>query len=250
MAKEYLERDLRMATERGYDSHYARAELGRLATSVGDFPTAQAYLEHSLQRSRESNSVFKECVALGNFSWLAQFQNDYQGALAMCQQALGLAQAMEDHYLEFDVRIMLGNSLLGLGLVAEAGQAYQAALKVYQLPDPKSLSIEPLAGLARVALASGDLAQALEHVGAILAYLEDGGTVDGTLEPLQIYLTCYQVLYAAGDPRAERVLTTAHTLLQERAAKLPDESTRRMFLQNVPYHREIVAAWAETHVQL
>jgi hypothetical protein len=37
--------------------------------------------------------------------------------------------------------------------------------------------------------------------------------------------------------------------MQERAAKLPDERTRRMFLQNVPYHRELAAAWAETQRQ-
>jgi hypothetical protein len=186
-----------------------------------------------------------ECVALCNFSWLAQFQNDYQGALTMCQQALDLAQAMEDRYLEFDIRIMLGNTLLGLGRAAEAGQEYQVALNVYQVPDPTLIATEPMAGLARVALADGDIAQALAHVESILTYLEGGGTLNGTLEPLRIYLTCYQVLRAAGDPRAERVLTTAYALLQERAAKLPNEPTRLMFLQNVPYHREIVAAWKQ-----
>jgi hypothetical protein len=31
--------------------------------------------------------------------------------------------------------------------------------------------------------------------------------------------------------------------MQERAARMPDPATRRMYLENVPYHREIVAVW-------
>ena len=249
MAKHYLERDLRMATERGYNSMYAQAELGWLAASVGDFPTAQAYLEDSLEKSRKQGSIFIESVALLNSSWPAQLQGDYQGALTLGQQALGLAQSMEDRYLEFDVRIMLGNSLLGLGRAVEAGAEYQAALRVYQLPDPTMIAIEPVAGLARVALAEGDIAQALRHVENIVAYLERGGTVNGTNEPLRIYLTCYQVLRASNDPRAERVLTTGYRLLQERVAKLPEERLRHTYVENVPYHRELVAAWAEMQGQ-
>jgi hypothetical protein len=39
----------------------------------------------------------------------------------------------------------------------------------------------------------------------------------------------------------------AYQALQERAATIPYESTRRMFLHNVPYHREIVATWEQHH---
>jgi hypothetical protein len=40
-------------------------------------------------------------------------------------------------------------------------------------------------------------------------------------------------------------LERAHARLQEQAAKIADEAMRRSFLQNVPYHREIVAVWIE-----
>jgi hypothetical protein len=103
---------------------------------------------------------------------------------------------------------------------------------------------EALAGLAQVALAQGDLLGALAQVEAILTHLDNGGTFDGVDEALRIPLICYRVLAAAHDPRATGVLQMAHTAFQERMSKLPDESARRMFLQNVPWHREIVAAWA------
>jgi hypothetical protein len=51
------------------------------------------------------------------------------------------------------------------------------------------------------------------------------------------------VLAAADDPRAVEVLAEAYATLQERAARITDEALRRSYLENVPYHREILAAW-------
>jgi hypothetical protein len=121
---------------------------------------------------------------------------------------------------------------------------YTAALATQRELGQPNWASEAQAGLARVAVVGDDLAQALNHVEDILAYLAGTGSVDGTEEPLRVHLTCYQVLQAAGDPRATKVLETAHATLQQRAAKIPDEAMRRSFLENVPYHREIVAAWA------
>lgn len=78
----------------------------------------------------------------------------------------------------------------------------------------------------------------------MLAYFANGGTLDGTDEPLRISLTCYQVLQATGDLRAAEVLATAHATLTEQAAKISDAQMRRSFLENVPYHRAIAEAWA------
>jgi hypothetical protein len=94
-------------------------------------------------------------------------------------------------------------------------------------------------------LGQGDPAQALAHVQEILICLEAGPGLEGTWEPLRVYLTCYCVLRANGDPRAEETLAAAYCLLQERAANIDDEGLRRSYLENVAAHREIVAAWNE-----
>jgi hypothetical protein len=65
-------------------------------------------------------------------------------------------------------------------------------------------------------------------------------TLDGTYEPFRIRLTCYQVLRANEDARAEQVLGTAYQLLQERAAGIEDENLWHSFLEKVPAHRELV----------
>jgi hypothetical protein len=70
------------------------------------------------------------------------------------------------------------------------------------------------------------------------------GPRDGADDPLGIYLTCYHVLRAGEDARADGLLSTAHTLLQARASKIRDEALRRSYLENVPSHRAVLAAWA------
>ena len=98
-------------------------------------------------------------------------------------------------------------------------------------------------GLARVALADGDLPQAKTQVEEILDYLETN-TLDGTDEPFWVYLTCYHVLNASQDHRGARdILNTAYSLLQEQAAKISDRQLRQQFLENVRTHGDIIAAW-------
>jgi hypothetical protein len=144
---------------------------------------------------------------------------------------------------EIAALIAQGHALSGLGHLVESAQAYHSALDILRAIGRPNKVTEPLAGLARVALASGDIAGASRHVESILSHLLTR-TLEGTDEPLRVYLTCYHVLQAAGDPRADGILSTAYTLLHEQAGKITDETMRRSFLENVPYHREIVAAWA------
>ena len=85
---------------------------------------------------------------------------------------------------------------------------------------------------------------ALREVEPVLAHLAGGGTLDGTENPRLIELTCHRVLARVGDPRAAEWLTRAHDALQAQAAAIPDAAMRQGYLQNIPLHREIVAAWA------
>ena len=94
-------------------------------------------------------------------------------------------------------------------------------------------------------MAQDDLHSALDYVAQIMSYLDDGGSLDGTWEPLRLYLTCYKVLHLAGDARADEILLMAHQKLQKWASMIPDAETRHMYLENVPWHREIAAAFHE-----
>ena len=94
-------------------------------------------------------------------------------------------------------------------------------------------------------MAQGDLTAAMMHVGEILNYVKDHPALQGTIEPLRVYLTCYRVLLANGDLRDKKVLDADYHLLQERAAKIDDIVLRRSYLEKVVAHREVVALWKE-----
>ena len=139
--------------------------------------------------------------------------------------------------------MMLGHALLGLGRLEGAAEAYQNSVALRRELGRPNLAMESLAGLARVALAQGDLARAQAHAEEILSHLETG-TLHGAISPFQVYLTCYRVLKAGQDTRAQEILATAYGLLQERAARITDEELRRSFLENVATHREIVSHYS------
>ena len=67
--------------------------------------------------------------------------------------------------------------------------------------------------------------------------------IDNTEEPFRVELICYLVLHALGDPHAPAILESAYQRLQDRATKIPNVTLQRSFLENVPHHREIGAAW-------
>jgi hypothetical protein len=136
----------------------------------------------------------------------------------------------------------LGHALVGLGDLDGAGEAYAQSYDLRRALHQRNYAVEALAGLARVSYARGDLEQASTHVARILSYLHRH-SLDGTVEPFRIYMTCYQILQAHGDPRAEHILSQAHRQLQERVSKIGDGTLRRSFLESVPAHREVINAY-------
>jgi hypothetical protein len=101
--------------------------------------------------------------------------------------------------------------------------------------------MEARAGLIETALEQNDPSAALVEAEIILAHLANAGTLDGTEEPLRIYFTVYLALKNAKDPRAKSVLQTAKQILGGQVSLLKDESSRAMYVQNVPWRKAIQA---------
>jgi hypothetical protein len=108
------------------------------------------------------------------------------------------------------------------------------------------LAMEATASHALAALSGGDVVTAIGDIECILRTQAQGVSLEGTEEPMRVALICHQVLAANGDPRAAGVLRQAHESLMARAQRISDEARRRSFLERVPYHRQIVQAWAST----
>ena len=131
---------------------------------------------------------------------------------------------------------------MSLGQLSQATDVFGEALAIRRQLGNLNLVIEPLAGLASISQAQGDLLQAQALVEEILSHLTTH-TLDEVDEPLLIYLICYRVLQASHDQRAIDMLKPAYKLLQARAVQLPDDDARQAFLDNDAVHRAIVQAW-------
>jgi class 3 adenylate cyclase/tetratricopeptide (TPR) repeat protein len=221
----------------------ARNNLGVALTRLGDYPAARDNFQQILTIAQETGDRSSESTALINLGWVTAAQGEWD--LARRYSETGVAKKREYGHVEAVAEglVWLGHAWLGLSQPEKAVAAYRESLTIRQELDQSHLALGGIAGLARAAVAQGDLAVALEHVSEILAYLAEGGSLQGTWEPLRIYLTCYQVLQMDGNPQAEEILDIAFNLLQEQASRITDQAYRSLFLEKVSWHREIMSAW-------
>jgi DNA-binding SARP family transcriptional activator len=244
LAQEYYEQSLQLGREVNSpsDEAAALANLGTVLREQGDYNHAPAYVEQGLRLFQEMRDLRREFVTLQNMSLLQHQMNRQELALAYGQQALAVARELETRAGESHPLCCLGHALLALNRPQAAAEAYTQSVKLHREAGNVHLAMEPLAGLIRVALAQDDVPQALAYAEEIVAHLAQG-SLDGTGEPIRVQLTLFQALATAQDPRTYQVLAAAHQSLMARAAKIGDPARRQLFLENVPAHREVRAAW-------
>jgi class 3 adenylate cyclase len=217
--------------------------LGIAWVNLGDLVQARRDLDAAVVLLRANGNRVVEGMTLCMLGVVALWQDDAVRALALAGAARQIAVAAQARDNEVLALLQVAAAELLLGSSAAARQAYtQARQQALEIGHP--LQHDASAGLVRVALAEGDTAAALAALQPLLDHVAAGGTL-GNTEERQIELTCHQALARVGDPRAADWLARAYTALMHGAATITDAALRQGFLQNVPYHRDIVAAWAK-----
>jgi class 3 adenylate cyclase len=219
------------------------ASLGAAWMDLGDLAQARSDLEESLRLLRAMGDRPLEPLTTVNLSILALWQGDASAARAHAVAAREVALEVRAKGLELASLWCLGNAELLLQDLDAADAAYAGALglaRASKSPQEHDAS----AGLARVALARGDLSTAAKALAPVLALIDARGSLDGTFSAASIQAVCWQVLNQLGDERARPLLQQAHEALFARAAELNDPVLLDSFLTRVPPNQEIVAAWA------
>jgi class 3 adenylate cyclase/tetratricopeptide (TPR) repeat protein len=224
------------------------SNLGMAYQDLGDSEAARATHEQALEICREIVDRQGEAVSLVNLALVYHSLGDNAAARAAGEQAQAIFREVGDRLDEGYALNYLGHALAGLGDLAGADAAYEQALAVRRELGQDAAIMDTLAGQARIARDGGNLARARRLVDTILTWIGEHG-VDGIEEPVRVYATCYEILYATAngpddEAHARAVLTAAHDLLQERAAHIGSEARRLQFLNGVAAHRSIGAAWA------
>ncbi len=218
----------------------ALCNLGASWLGLGECVQARLNLDEGLRLTREVGDRAQEPYPLIYLSKLALRQGDVALALTLAQSALEIGIAAQNPHAEAIALCWLGNAKMALGQHEPAQSAIERA-HALALKIGAPQKHDAAAGLARVALAQGDVTEAMRATEIVLTHLAAGGTLEGTDVPQLIRLSCYQVLARADDPRAAEILNAAHTELQARAASIRDAVLRHSFLNEVPEHVEIAA---------
>lgn len=216
--------------------------LGISADYVGDYTAALAYSQECYELLQQLGLTGRLPIVLVNLGLHTHHLGDQHRAQQYSRQALAISQQSNNQHWQSYAWTVIGHAALALAELAEAEAAYRTAVALARRVALPFMTIEPLAGLVRVALAQPtgcqELAQILDEVYTFLT--QTAG--EGLEEPLRVYLTCYQGLQALGDRRADTLLATACELLQKRADQIDDQALRSSFLANVAAHRQLRSA--------
>ena len=219
------------------------SNLGDSWLGLGELSLGRRYCEEALLLARSVGHRFSECHALCNLSKLERWLGNAVQAVALARAALEAALTVGVPQLEQMALKRLGHGQWIAGDRAAAAEAFEQA-RTQALKHKLSQLDDASAGLARLALADGDLAGALRHVQSALDRAAANGYAHDAEHPHQVNLVCHLVLSSAADPRADAWLQRAHGQLLTVAATISDASLREGFLNNIPEHRAILAAWA------
>ena len=217
--------------------------LGDTERLLGNYGAAFDLFQAGRRLCREIGQRTADAYLLCNMAHVAFLRGEAAESIEWSRQASELAENLKDPDLRASLLSTRGHAHTALEQWEEAAACYRESTAIYREIGRPTMPPEPIAGLARLALARGAAEEAATILAEVIAHFDADGSVDGTEDPLWIYLTCHLVLAATGAERAPEFLRRAFAVLSERAEAL-GEAERTTFLGNVPSHRAIVAAWA------
>lgn len=257
-----------------------------IALSQGDYHTALGYYEQAWAVLHELGDRYSEGIMLTNLGWACSMLGNYEEAKDYHARALTISRATANKHLEIFAMINLaacavggrnpgiaidwaerahalaerhanpagqawaffhmGHGFLLNGQYLRAREVLNRSLSIREQLQTPVLIVEAQAALAQVAFQNRNPAGALKEIEPALAYMEKDPGFEGAEEPLRIYLVCCQILKENKDPRFNGALEKARALLEAQAVKLPDENTRRLFIENVPWRKTLRELIEET----
>jgi tetratricopeptide (TPR) repeat protein len=251
-AQEPIEHSQRIIQKIGgpYNQGFTLMHRCEAAYQKGELTRAQEYGRQALAIFHQIKAPRPEAFILAMLGRIVYTMGNLSEAQEFLEMSLAITRNSLSEIDVADVLVRLGLALANQGRWAQAEVAYQQAIDLITASDKSGFDQDTQAnawvGLAQSALAQGRLAESSKYISGVIDYLNtnpDYQNVYGTVGTTYSYWNVIQVLQALNDPRASEVLETAYHLVHDQAARIPTEGERRMYLENLPWNREIVALW-------
>lgn len=263
-AKKVFEQSLNIAREIGNRPWEAKTlgQIGKYFHRQGDYLRAQSYYDQAIAIYQQLGNRLSESRVLIDLSLLYHDLGDDERALEKSEIALSVIEELHQNKYKAQALHQMGRAQVAQRKFAGAEDSFRQSFEIFNGLKQENQSMEPLAGMAKVALLRGDRNSAMEYVEQILDHLQtfpdpkvtksaSSGEIkaddmtgavpglEGTRDPTWIYWTCYQILKDAEDPRAVNLIGKAHELIEDQAQKIEDSELRYSFLSNVRTHQKI-----------
>jgi diguanylate cyclase (GGDEF)-like protein len=206
------------------------ANLGQIYLQLGDYGAARVCFETALENYRYMGSVRFKAQGYCHLGLVCYLQGQAEASLTYSQEALAMAREIKKPEYEAYALLHLGQALTRLERFEEAGACYREGLALPEQPDNSNQRDGMLAGLARLAMAQGDLAQAQSYIAQILS--QTAMVNSNKYQPLMVYQTCYEVLTAGKDRRAIKIIEKLQAELDQKARHISDHQMREQYIKN------------------
>ncbi len=251
-ARNHFSRELHISQEIGDVDGESQAlgNLGRIEVLLGNYTQAETYLAQALNAARLTGNPQGELLILWLIGWSKNVQAQWTEANTYFEMGQQTAQETGNKEMEMYCLVGQGNALAGLGQLKEGAEVLHQATRGFRELQMEMNALEALTGWLRAQLALGNVSEIQEAAKELLQYLNAFGSFTGAEEPLLMLWSLYQALSASNDPRAPEILSRAYDRLKTAVSHIPDESTRKSFLENVPWHQQIILAKQQVNQSL
>ena len=220
--------------------------LAMVMRATGRYSLAHRYQERSfVERSKLGNTR----NILYSYLELTRILNDmdsYAEALAMASRALSDFQ--RNNIVTGDLYHELGRSYLGLRKPDDAFDNFERARAMHILLDAPIAAAEDMAGLLCSNMSHNDCPDP-QLVNTLLASIKEQPALHGAARPFWSYCVLLKFLNEQNDPRTAAFAHLCRTEFEEQLNKLSDPTTKRSFLQNVPWNQQLsqYLSWPVEH---
>lgn len=215
-------------------------ELGYTAIQLGNYFTAEKQLTDALAIATRLEDVFWQAWLKLRLGAMWNERGEPDRALTFIAAALQTAE--EFQYLNFHAAVLYdwGNVLLSQADWANAALRFQMAYDLRQGSGRTEQALPALAGLAYATYRQEKRIIAASHAEKLWQSWQ-ASPAWAERANLKSYWLLGMVWQGLGDSRVNALWAEARALLHKRSEKIPDVGRRKMFLEQVPAHRAILA---------
>ncbi|MEM7130025.1 MAG: tetratricopeptide repeat protein [Chloroflexota bacterium] len=191
----------------------SNANLAFAAFRRANYPLSARYFTECRDLCSTIGFRRYEALAVACLGLLTCFHSDYLAGADQAEASLDIAQQIQDPIMEAYGWLVLGYAHSGLAQWEKAFRAFERCLSLRRESGEVERLLDPLAGLAFVALQRNTFETAYEYTAQIISGLNDL-TEAAAMLPAQVYYVCHVCLAQRGDPAAETYLQRTKGLLE------------------------------------